>query len=188
MTQTHAYCATCREESAITWERECLWCGNPIQGKGKKRGKPVGKYARLTEAQIRELYRYHQQGASIRELGRKVRKHIEFASDQSAAMAISSGFKRYSLEARDRSAATARVNRLRKAPDSPGTADRSEYKKWLRKKHGGMRMCSGVKLTYPQKGRPCRLFAQEGSDFCRQHDPQRRAEVVANVEQARAAA
>jgi hypothetical protein len=188
MTQTHAYCATCREESAITWERECLWCGNPIQGKGKKRGKPVGKYARLTEAQIRELYDWHLRGVSIRELGRRIEKRVGFASAKSAAMAISSGFTRYHLEARPQGEATAAKNRQRRSASSPGTQDRAAYKRWLLEKAGGRRVCEGVKLTYPEKGRPCRRWAQEGSDFCLQHDPERRSEVVATVERARAAA
>jgi hypothetical protein len=188
MTDTHAYCANCREESAISWDRKCLWCGQPIAGHGKRRGKPVGKYARLSEAQIRELHRYHLQGASIRELGRKVREHVEFASDKSAAMAISSGFRRYHLEARDRGDATARVNRLRRSPDSPCTKNRSEYKRWLREKAGGQRRCAGVKQNYPEKGRPCRHFAMIGSDFCLHHDPERRAEVERMTERARAAA
>ena len=40
--ETHAYCPTCREVSAIDIEGRCLWC----QGETRKsqRGKPKGKY------------------------------------------------------------------------------------------------------------------------------------------------
>lgn len=188
MSETHAYCSNCREDSAISWDRLCLWCGTPIKGQGKKLGKPVGKYARLSEAQIRELYSWHLRGISIRELGRRIEKRVGFSSAKSAAMAISSGFKRYNLEARPQGEATAAKNRQRRSPSSPGTKDKSAYKRWLREKAGGQRVCEGFKLTYPQKGRPCRHFAQAGSDFCLQHDPERRSEVVAIAEQARAAA
>jgi hypothetical protein len=184
---THAFCPECREESPISSEGLCLFCDSPTR-RGKKRGKPVGKYARLTEAQIRQLHRWHMRGISIRELGRRVRKEVDFASDKAAAMAISSGFRRYHLEARPQPLATAAKNRQRRSPSSPGTENRSEYMRWLRRKKGGQRVCQGVKLTYPEKGRPCRRWAQAGSDYCLQHDPERRAEVVATVERARAAA
>lgn len=186
MDRTDAYCSTCREVSVTDDQGKCLWCDTQTVP-GKKRGKPVGKYARLSEAQIRQLHTYHLRGVSIRELGRRIRKHgADFASDKAAAMAISSGFRRYSLEARGRGEATAAKNRQRRGPNSPGTADRPAYKRWLRKKAGKLRPCEGVKMNAPQKGRPCHRYAAPGSDFCLQHDPARREEVVATVTNARA--
>lgn len=185
--ETHAFCSNCQQESAIDHDGLCLWCGGPTGGKRiKKAGRPPGKYGLIRDEQLRTLHQMHQQGLAIRELGRRIWKVAGYSSQKSAAMAISDGFKRLALPARDQSEATGRANRERADPDSPSTADRAEYKRWLRKKQGGLRPCQGIKLTYPEKGRPCAHYAAPGSDFCVHHDPARRQEILDRVARARA--
>lgn len=187
MRKTHAYCSHCKEESAIGRNGHCLWCDQPT-GEAKRRGKPAGVYGRLTDEHIRVIHRYHERGYSIRALGRQIYEKMGYASAESAAMAISDGFKRLHLTAQAQPEATASSNRRRAAKDSPGKANSTEYKRWLRKKNGGMRPCQGVRKNYPNKGRPCQRYALKDSDFCLQHDPKRKAEVVQIAKRARAAA
>ena len=187
MRETHAYCPNCQEESAIDFKGDCLWCEQPTN-QAKKRGKPAGVHGRLKDEHIRVIHRYHERGHSIRELGRQIYVKMGYASAESAAMAISEGFKRLHLPAQGQPEATASSNRRRAAKDSPGKSSAAEYKRWLRKKNGGMRPCQGVRKNYPNKGQPCQRYALKGSDFCLQHDPQRKAEVVEIARRARAAA
>jgi hypothetical protein len=176
---THAYCPTCREDSAINGELRCLWCGGETRT-ARKRGKPKGVWGKLEDRHLRALYAFHvDRGVSIRELGRRVWKQAGFANAHSAGVAISYGFIRLGLKALDRGEATARANSKRRAATSPGTADRKTYKRYLRKKKGGYRICQGVKLGAPRKGSPCTRYASPGSDYCYVHDPARRDEVVA---------
>lgn len=185
---THAYCPACSEESAIDREGRCLWCGGRTRRKIRNGGKPAGVYGKLSNDHLRALHVAHMQGTSIRELGRRIYERMGYASPQTAAMGISTGWKRLSLPARPQGEATSKSNVERRTPGSPGTADRSTYKKWLRRKAGAQRPCQGVRLSYPRKGEPCQRWAMHGSDYCLQHDPDRRAEVVARVEAAREAA
>lgn len=47
------------------------------------------------------------------------------------------------------------------------------------------RRCRGIKTWWPNKGARCRRAPVLGSDFCREHDPTRRDEVVATLDHAR---
>lgn len=191
---THAWCPACAEEVAIDRSSRCLWCDaetteSPVTPKRRGGWKRPDKVARVTEAQLRALHLVHvQQGLSIRELGRRIWERVGYASEKSAANSISAGWKRLGLRARPKSEATALANVQRRTPGSPGVSDRAAHKRWARERNGGQRRCAGEKLTYPGKGRPCERWAMLGSDFCLQHDPERRAEVVERVERTRAAA
>jgi hypothetical protein len=46
------------------------------------------------------------------------------------------------------------------------------------------RRCSGVKARGPRKGKRCTKHTMFGSDYCREHDPARRQEVLAQAERA----
>jgi hypothetical protein len=179
---THGWCPACAEDSAIDAEGRCLWCeGATMPEKPKKRGggKPAGKWGYLTDAQLTLLHNlHHDEGLSTRELGQRIWRKAGFASAHSAANSISAGWKRLNLPALSRQEMTARANVARRADDSPGTGDRKAYKRHLREKGGGYRVCAGVKLQAPGKGQPCSRFAMVGSDYCIGHDPERRAEVV----------
>lgn len=185
---THAYCPACSEESAIDREGRCLWCGGRTRRKIRNGGKPAGVYGKLTDDHLRALHVAHMQGTSMRELGRRVYERMGYASAKSATGAMQKGWQRLNLPTRDRLDAIRLSNVERATPGSPGTADRSTYKKWLRRKAGAQRPCRGVRLSHPRKGEPCQRWAMHGSDYCLQHDPDRRAEVVARVEAAREAA
>ena len=187
MRQTHAWCDGCGENSAIDGAGRCLWCGGPTRtNRGGWRRPDRAATSLLTEPQVYALHRAHMEGASIRELGRRVWERIGSASERSAANVICDAFRRHGLPARSRSEATAKANAARRAPGSPGTADRAAYKRWSREQAGGRRLCAGVRLGYPRKGEPCQRWAMRGSDYCLQHDPNRRAEVVATAAAARA--
>lgn len=186
---THGWCPACKEDSAIDAEGRCLWCeGDTLLHRPKKRGggKPAGKWGKLTDPQLRLLNQlHHDQGLSQRELGRRIYQRVGFATAKSAAMAIGSGWKRLGLTARDRGAATAKANTDRRGEGSPGTADRAVYKVFLRERNGGYRRCAGVRQQYPRKGAPCSRYAMAGSDYCLQHDPARRDEIVQRAAEAR---
>lgn len=110
---THAYCPSCKEDSAIDFERHCLWCGGETRT-AHKPGKPAGVWGKLEDRHLRALHRFHlEQGVSIRELGRRVWRQAGFAGAHSAGVAISYGFKRLGLATRSRSEATAASNRER---------------------------------------------------------------------------
>jgi hypothetical protein len=176
---SEAYCARCHEQVKTDGVGACLWCDGPTSQRQRRGGKPKGVYGKLEDRHLKALHRFHtEKGVSIRELGRRVWSQAGFANAHSAGVAISYGFKRLGLAALSRSEATARSNRARAAKDSPGTADRAAYKRWLRQKNGGYRICQGVKLQAPRKGSPCTRYALNGSDFCLLHCPDRRAEVV----------
>lgn len=186
--RTHGWCASCSEDSAVNaGGGECLWCGGPtVRRSGKRRGKPVGVYGKLTDAQLKALHRFHRDhGVSIRELGRRVWEAAGYASEKSAANAISDGFKRLRLPAMPRELAVRKANESRRSPESPGTKDRAAYKRWRRKRDGGYRPCQGAKLTPPEVGRPCERYALTASDFCRFHSPDLRAAVVAKAAEMR---
>lgn len=186
MRKTHAYCPNCREESAIDRKGHCLWCEKPT-GEAKRRGKPAGVHGNLTDEHLGVLHVYHERGFSIRELGRQVYIKMGYASADSAAVAISAGFRRLLLPSQPQGQATAASNRRRASKDSPGRKkNEAEYKRWLRKKNGGMRPCQGVRKNYPNRGRPCQRWAQKGSDYCISHDPKRKAEVIEIAKRARA--
>lgn len=184
---THGWCSNCSENSAINFTGECLWCGGPTEQRtGRRRGKPVGVYGKLDDRHLKALHCFHHdKGVSIRELGRRVWRAAGYASAKTAAQSISDGFKRLGLPAMPQGEATAKANKLRRAPGSPGTSDRAAYKRWRRKANGGYRPCQGTKLTAPGKGQPCGRYAMTGADFCRFHNPAHREAVVAKAREMR---
>lgn len=110
---THGYCPECKEDSAIDFERRCLWCGTATR-QGRGGGKPKGVYGKLEDRHLRALHVFHiDKGVSIRELGRRIWRQAGFASAHSADVAIGEGFKRLGLPALSRSEATAAANRNR---------------------------------------------------------------------------
>jgi len=152
-----------------------------------RRGKQPGKWGKLSDEQLRLLYRFHlERESSVRELARAIADSAGYASEGSAVEGIRGGWKRLGLKGRGKSEATALSNRRRRMPGSPGTDDRKAYKRFLRSRNGrSYRRCEGLRQNYPRKGEQCERWALVGSDFCLQHDPVRRAEVVAIVAEAR---
>lgn len=178
------FCESCGEDVQVNRDGACAWCGGALR---PRKGKRLGVYGKLSDDQLRILHAMHdRRGTSIRELARAVIASAGYASEHSALEGIRTGWRRLGLKARAQGEATRRANEARRAEGSPGTADRAVYKRYRRLQAGGYRRCAGVKLNAPGKGRRCRHYAAPGSDFCRSHDPEKRAQVVAIVDAARA--
>lgn len=76
-------------------------------------GKPAGKWGYLRDGQLYVLYQLHRdRGLSVRELGRRLYAtgKYGFASPKSAAMALSSGWRRLELPALERIESTVRAS------------------------------------------------------------------------------
>jgi hypothetical protein len=123
----------------------------PVEATGPNR---LGQGSKLSDDQVRRLYELHEAGASIRELGRRFWRPLDYRSLAAAEKGIRRGFARLGLPPLGR----------------PGLSHRR---------------CKGIKTWWPDKGRRCRRAPVLGSDFCREHDPARRAEVVATLDRAR---
>ncbi len=177
-TRPATYCETCAEDVAVI-DDVCAWCRGPLR---RRRGKTIGKHGYLTDDQLRILHAMHvERKTTVRELGRAILATTKYASEGSAVEGIRGGWKRLGFKARDRAESAAIANRHRRAPGSPGTADRAANKRFHRARKGGLRRCAGAKLQYPDKGRPCRHYATPGSEYCWQHDPARRVDVEQNM-------
>jgi hypothetical protein len=106
-------------------------------------------------------------------------------------MQIGSAFKRYGLPVRGRIEATIL------ASTTNGLSPRDRRERYRRRRDASLRvsgeirplqpLCKGHRIQYPRKGEPCSRPALYGSEYCKAHDPQHRAEVLAIVERARAA-
>lgn len=144
-----------------------------VKAAARKRGKPSGVHGRISDEELRELHVLHVEGLSIRTLGHRVWRG-RYSSPQSAAMAISAGFRRLRLWRRPRQEATALVQREHRHPDSPGKSNTAAYRRWLLEKAGRRRRCEALTVS----GTPCRLWAMNDSECCHMHDP-RNAEKIA---------
>lgn len=150
----------------------------------KKRGIP----AKLTDDQLQAVYLLHMNaGLSLRELARQGWNTWGYSSEKSALNALSSNLRRMGLEPRNRIEATVKASTVhglasRKAKRDY-TPEYAEHRNALRRQS---QRCRGVRGHYPRKGAQCEHFALIGGDFCLQHDPSRREEVLATVAAARA--
>lgn len=119
-----------------------------------------GTTGRLRDPHLEVLHRLHiERGMSIREMARRLWRGLGYASEDAADFAIRKGWKRLRLEVRRRPSISDAVGR-----------------------------CKGRKSTYPEKGRLCRERAMVDSEFCREHDPARRNEVLRHLRKAQTAA
>lgn len=183
------WCPACAERTGLTDRGVCAWCDTPLVHKGKRGGwtRPDLRGRKLTDTQLRALYcAYTEQGVSINALAKQIHERVGYKSHHSAAVAISEGWKRLNLPARDRIEAT----RLACTTHGQGARDRDEqaYRRFIRDLRGwnslqgpGRPPCKGVKAQPPRKGKPCTRRAVEGSDYCYAHDPQRTLERQANL-------
>ncbi|MCK9249988.1 MAG: hypothetical protein M0P31_13575 [Solirubrobacteraceae bacterium] len=166
----------------------------PAPVAGRKRGKPVGKWRKLTDDQVRLAHRiYVERGLSLRKLGALMYERFGYASPDSCAGALSTAFITLGLPRRDRTAATIAASTIhglsprgaRASTDPKFSAHRAE----LRRARGetlDRPRCAGVRTQYPRKGRPCQQRAQAGSDYCWAHDPAHAEERDRHLEQIRA--
>ncbi len=162
---------------------KCVWCDTPTAPRApRRRGKPTGVYGYLTDTQVRAVHRLYADGMSLRACAARIFPRTRYASERSCANALHDHFVRLGLPRRDRIEATVA------ASTRHGLARNPQHRRELRRASGEIagRTCDGRKMTYPGKGRPCRRPALAGSDYCIGHDPERRAEVVATLADARA--
>lgn len=122
------YCPTCETDvTAVTVTGLCMWCSQPTA-----RTHP-GFASRITDAQLRVLYRAHvEMGASVAELGKRVHEQFGYLNPVSCSRSISSGWRRLGLKPRTHAEAVAVAGLKRRAPGSPGRADKTAHKRWQR--------------------------------------------------------
>ena len=193
--QTHAWCPACKQESAISRQRRCLWCGGETIQRKKRGGwtRPDLRGSKYSEAQLRALHVAHLRGQSMNSLAKQTYEAVGYASHGSAATSISRAWKQLGLRARDRIEMVVAVSTKHgHAPRSRTHADERAYRRWLQEQRGwraqqspGRPQCAGVKSQPPRKGEPCERPAMEGSDFCASHDPVRELVRRANLARAR---
>ena len=181
------YCPTCEESSLDTGGTRCAWCDGVLVGfTDRPRSRQRRSHGNLSDAQVDQIYDAYLKGSSVRDIAKVVWEKLGYANAHTCANSIY-----YNLDAAGyklRSNAT--VLRRRNYRHGMGARDNKvAYKRWKRRQDPTkLRKCKGSKLTYPQKGRPCDRYALDGSDYCYQHDPEKRADVLAHVAKARAAA
>ena len=181
------------ERKPMGWNEVADWldgCSTDARGRRiesveprrqKRGGKRPGVRLRISEQELRRLHTLHVDGYSMRALGRMIYRREGYRSPGSATAAITTGFKWLGLWIRTSAEATAQNNVDRGHPDSPGTADRAAYKRYLREKAGRRRRCIAKRINPPRAGERCRLWAQNHSNYCVSHDPDRAAEREANL-------
>jgi hypothetical protein len=174
------WCPKCKEDTSL-WEKgRCAWCDTLLTRRPFKRGVP----ARLTDDQFEVLHKAHIRGASIRDLGRQVWQAAGYSSPKSAAVAISSGFKRLHLPARDRVEATVQASTTH---GHGSRTNKAAYRRWHRRQTGEVRdeRCNAVRTQYPSKGAQCQNMALAGGEYCYAHEPSRAGERAAILRDAR---
>jgi hypothetical protein len=175
-----AYCPTCAQDALTMDDGRCAWCDTPTR---RRPGKPAGKWGKLTDEQIRAAHLvYVERGLSMRKLGALLCERFGFASAQSCSQALWSGFQRLALPARDRIEATVAASTTH---GRGARRDQAAYKRWRREQQGYRPRCAGLRAGHPRKGEPCARPAMVDSDYCLNHDPARRPEVLAHVRAAR---
>jgi hypothetical protein len=161
--------------------------GRKVDSRGRDATRRRGVPARLSDEQLRAAHRLHiAAGLSVRELGRRGWQAWGYATPKSAATALSKGWRRLGLFARDRIEATVKASTVHghatRAAKARYTPEYAEHRKTLRRQS---ERCAGVRTQYPRKGERCSRPALIGSEFCWAHDPAREAERVAHLERAR---
>lgn len=145
----------------------------------KTRGgwKRPDRWGLYSKPQLRLLYKLHlEQNQSINSLAKRTYEKLGYASHNSAAKAISTGWKRMGLQARDR------IEMCRIASTIHGRAPkhgpRVGYKTFLRNQRNipYQPFCRGFKSNPPRQGSPCHARAMVGADYCQAHDPLRALE------------
>jgi hypothetical protein len=168
------YCRKCRETTGL-WERGvCHWCDTPLTF---KTGRKPGSGSKITEQQLRALHVAHiKHDRSINELAKSIYAKAGYKSHHGCAVAISNGWKRLGLQARDRIEMTVikslkhgRAGRQQQREHGP---DYAAYRREQKRKNGEVhgRRCQGVRQNPPRKGQPCNSSALWDSEYCYQHD------------------
>lgn len=192
------FCRHCDDEVTTGPDNICPFCESNTREKAKPvRGgwsRPDRRGSKYTETQLRALHVAHLRGRSINALARQTYEQVGYATHGTAANAISRQWKHLGLAARDRieQAVLSSTKHGRKRRNQTNV-EQNAYRRWHAKQMGwnalqgpGRPRCAGVRTQHPDKGGPCERAAMEGSEYCLQHDPARRAEVVSHLEAVRA--
>ncbi len=179
LTVSASYCPSCRELTVIDVGRPCAWCDTITVPPPRPRGKPKGKHARVSDEQLKILYRvYVERRVSVRQIAGQVWEQLGYASAQACgnslhALLTDRGYKLRS----QREVTVARNHRHGRKPRALAGPAVGEYRRWLKELQGAYRpTCAGTKANAPRKGSPCTRPAMVGSDYCLGHDPERAAE------------
>jgi hypothetical protein len=176
------WCPKCKERTSLPDRGICPWCDTPLVVQVRRGGwkRPdLRRRSRLSDTQLRALHlAYVKHGVSINALAKRIYHQVGYKSHHSAATAISEGWKRLELPARDRIEAT----RLASTTHGHGARDRDEqaYRRFLAEQRGwralqgpGRPQCKAVKVNPPGAGKPCGRPALADSEYCVSHDPLR---------------
>jgi hypothetical protein len=184
------WCPTCREPTVTEPGRACAWCDTTIvtlatATRRRGGGKPKGKYAKVTDAQLATLHAvYWRNGLSVRQLANHgdppIWKRLGYATDHACANALHKLLRDRGYELRDRIEATVL------ASTKNGLSPRDSQERKRRRLEAGLtqkakarnEQCVAVKQQAPRKGQQCTRPSIDGSMYCQSHDPER---VAANV-------
>lgn len=138
---------------------------------GKRRGKPRGKYGKMTELQVRAVHIAHwEQRVPINELGRRFWDRFGYASANACASSLSRSFKDLGLQTHDRIEMTVQASTIHGMKRRKGNS--AAYKRFRAGQKGEQydAPCTGT----TSRGKPCRVRAMIGKDVCQFHDPDQR--------------
>lgn len=110
---------------------------------------------KISQRQVEACWTLHQNGVSIRELGRHLWERLGYASPHACAAAISEAFKRDGLKARDRLEATRQANdRLGYVRGRTGSERRRQRRSRLRESSPEFRAWEKARLEALHSGGP----------------------------------
>lgn len=181
-----AYCYTCKAETIVGSGGACGFCDAAIVTQRKaSQHRGVGAHSYIgTEDLYARAYARYLEVRSVRKVAAEVWEAAGYANAHSCAVVLHDAFAKRGWPTYRRAYANTRHGLLKR------DARDAEYRRRQRVERGEIRgvQCSGVKSQAPGNGRRCSRPALAGGEYCRAHDPERRAEVLAGLEDARAKA
>lgn len=174
--------------------RRCFQASGRSGGKGVPRPALRGPYG-VSEDQLEEARRvYEEEQVSLREIARRIFSDTYgYSSERSLSEVLYNAFRSRGWPLRSQSDAT-RLRNWKHGLKQRGQTNEQQtaYRHWHAQQRGwnavkgpGNAQCAGVRQSSPRKGQRCRRPSMDGSDYCYSHDPARKAQRDAHLEQAR---